>query len=215
MIDLSGSTPFAEGARRLCYQHPENTDLCVKISKPQTVEARRKHAPWYRRLRSLTAFDDNYDELKGYRQLPIFRALKDDNAQVWQHIPRCYGFAGTSLGPGLVLDYYHSNGKPAPTVQDHIAKHGMTAELQSAMQEFADFLTSSQLVTRAIIPHNIVWAADGKIKLIDGIGGRNLIPLAEFFPIPQLNVIAKRKTKRRLRDMWQRLYGDDYRKKDM
>lgn len=205
MIDLSGSTPFAEGGRRFCYRHPDNPDRCVKISKHQAVKDRRDQAPWYRRLRPLTAFDDNLDELKGYRQLPIYRALKDDRSPVWQHIPRCNGFAATSHGPGLVLDFYHSNGKPAPTVYDHITEHGVTATLVDAMQEFADFLQTSQLVTRAIIPHNIVWAADGKIKLIDGIGGRNLIPPAEFFPIPRLNIIAKRQTKRRLRDMWQRL----------
>ncbi|MDA8712544.1 PhoP regulatory network YrbL family protein [Alphaproteobacteria bacterium] len=205
MVDLSKSVPFAEGGRRICYQHPENPDLCIKVSKPDTIITRRANMPLHRRLRPLSAFDDNHDEIKGYRQLVVKRAVGDENAPLWQHVPKCYGFVETNIGLGLVSDFYHTHNKPAPTVQQLLYDNGLTPELQAALDEFAQFLSDSLLVTRAIIPHNIVFAADGRIKLIDGIGGRNLIPIAEFFPFPSYNIFAKRKAQKRIKDMWVRV----------
>lgn len=205
IIDLSDAEPFAEGGRRWCYRHPDNPDLCIKIAKQEAMRQRREDGPFYRRLRPLRAFDDNHEEIKGYRQLPVRRVLDNERAPLWLNLPRCYGFFETSLGEGLVLDYYHIDGMPAPTVQDLVRQDGMTPKIQSALEDFAAVLSTNQLVTRAIIPHNIVMAADGRIKLIDGIGGRNLIPIAEWFPFPRFNVFARRKSAQRIGDMWTRI----------
>ena len=32
MIDLSNSMPFAKGGKRACYQHPNNKNICLKIT---------------------------------------------------------------------------------------------------------------------------------------------------------------------------------------
>jgi len=32
MIDLSNSMPFAKGGNRACYQHPNNKNICLKIT---------------------------------------------------------------------------------------------------------------------------------------------------------------------------------------
>ena len=34
MINLEGVRPFAEGGNRVCYVHPNNKNLCLKVSKP-------------------------------------------------------------------------------------------------------------------------------------------------------------------------------------
>lgn len=205
IIDLSKAEPFAEGGRRWCYRHPENPDLCIKITKQEVMHKRREGGPAYRRLRPLRAFDDNHEEVKGYRQLAVRRVLNDASAPLWLHLPRCYGFVETSLGEGLVLDYYHVDGVSAPTLQQVVRENGLTPKVQSALEDFAAILSANQLVTRAIIPHNIVLAADGRVKLIDGIGGRNLIPIAESFPFPRFNVFARHKSAQRIRDMWKRI----------
>ena len=208
MIDLSKSIPFAEGGRRICFLHPDDCNLCIKIAKQDQILKRRAKAPLYRRLRPLSAFDDNMDEIKGYRQIVVRRAINDKASPLWQHIPHCYGFIDTNLGPGLVSDYYQVNGKTAPTVEKILFTEGLTSQLEKALQQFATFLHESLLVTRAILPHNLVIAADGRVKLIDGIGGRNFIPIAETFPFPHYNFIAKQKAKKRVNEMWARVEAD-------
>ena len=205
MIDLSNATPFGEGGRRICFQHPHNPDLCIKISKQDVLRQRRANAPLYRRLRPLTSFDDNHDEARGYRQLVVRRALGDDKASLWHHIPKCYGFCETTMGEGLVLDYYHSHGTPAPSIERLLGEQGLTPQLRMVLNEFAEFLQKSLLVTADIIPHNMVLAADGRVKFIDGIGSRNLIPLAEFFPYARYNIFARRKVEKHVKNMWHRV----------
>ena len=41
MINLEGVRPFAEGGNRFCYVHPDNKNLCLKISKPEVVKKMR------------------------------------------------------------------------------------------------------------------------------------------------------------------------------
>ena len=52
MISLEEVKPFAEGGNRVCYIHPNNKSMCLKISKPEVVKKMRSNAPWYKQLRS-------------------------------------------------------------------------------------------------------------------------------------------------------------------
>ena len=52
MISLEEVKPFAEGGNRVCYIHPNNKSMCLKISKPEVVKKMRSNAPWYKKLRS-------------------------------------------------------------------------------------------------------------------------------------------------------------------
>ena len=74
MINLKGVTPFAEGGNRVCYIHPDNKNLCLKVTKTEVVKKMHQNAPWYKKLRSEKSFDDNYREEKAYRQ----RAIKEN-----------------------------------------------------------------------------------------------------------------------------------------
>ena len=63
MINLEGVRPFAEGGNRVCYVHPDNKNLCLKISKPEVVKKMRANAPWYKKFRSERAhMSDNEEE---------------------------------------------------------------------------------------------------------------------------------------------------------
>ena len=67
MINLDRVRPFAEGGNRVCYIHPDNKSLCLKISKLEAVRKMRSNAPWYKRLRSERSFDDNFREESAYQ----------------------------------------------------------------------------------------------------------------------------------------------------
>ena len=42
MISLEEVKPFAEGGNRVCYIHPNNKSMCLKISKPEVVKKMRQ-----------------------------------------------------------------------------------------------------------------------------------------------------------------------------
>ena len=52
MIDLSNSKPFANGGNRACYQHPNNKNICLKITHAGLPQKLKKTAPWYKKYRS-------------------------------------------------------------------------------------------------------------------------------------------------------------------
>ena len=80
MIDLSGSTPFAEGGNRKCFIHPAQSDRCLKVIHPGLLEKIIKNKPWYKKLRSKDSFDDNLREQEAYKQ----KALTVNNPEVWK-----------------------------------------------------------------------------------------------------------------------------------
>ena len=72
MINLDGVQPFAEGGNRRCYVHPENSYRCLKVTIQDQSKIAKQNAPWYKKFRSESTFDDNIREQKAYAQ----RALK-------------------------------------------------------------------------------------------------------------------------------------------
>ena len=77
MINLDGVQPFAEGGNRRCYVHPENNYRCLKVTIQDQSKIAKENAPWYKKFRSESTFDDNIREQKAYAQ----RALKKDNPE--------------------------------------------------------------------------------------------------------------------------------------
>ena len=75
MINLNDVTPFAQGGNRMCFDHPEIIDRCLKVSFEGQSEKVKKNAAWYKKLRSAESFDDNLREQSAYQQ----RSLKINN----------------------------------------------------------------------------------------------------------------------------------------
>ena len=94
MINLEGVRPFAEGGNRVCYIHPDNKNLCLKISKQEVIKKIRSNAPWYKKLRSEKSFDDNFREERAYQQ----RAVEENPQKIWRHLARWHEFVETSKG---------------------------------------------------------------------------------------------------------------------
>ena len=81
-----------------------------------------------------------------------------------------------------------------------------TEEIKESINVFEKWLLDNLILTKNIIPHNLVIKKDSNelvIKIIDGIGSKAFIPLPEYF-----NFFAKRYVKRRIELMWSRINWD-------
>ncbi|UHQ56932.1 YrbL family protein [Microbulbifer sp. YPW16] len=205
MIDLSGQKPFASGGNRHCYRHPSDAGKCVKVMRTGRIDELRNRAPWYKRLAGNDRFDDNLRELAGYRQ----RALRHvgDNSPVWRHLARWYGLVDTSEGTAavsqLILD---DSGNPAPTLESYLQQHGLDAPITAALEQFAQWLWETRVLTKNILPHNlVVRMRDGtpELVLIDGLGRATLLPFPEWFEFSNRHYIQ-----RRIQRMWRRIHWE-------
>lgn len=180
MLELTDDLIFAKGGRRVCYVHPYDSGKCVKILGPNGDPCkRRRKAPWYKKLRPLAMFDDNRREVKS------FKVLERHGSAVWDHFPRCYGIEETCCGPGMVTDLIRNEDDCVSlTVHEYILKNGQTPELQSALNEFFEFLKREVVITRDILDHNMIVreASSGlTIMMIDGFGSSESIPFSIWF----------------------------------
>ena len=184
MISLEEVKPFAEGGNRVCYIHPDNKNLCLKISKSEVIKKMRSNAPWYKKLRSENSFDDNYREERAYQQ----RAIKKNPQKIWKHLAKWYGMVETSIGLASETELIRDNkNNIAITLEKYLFTYGMTDEIKEALKDFESWLRSTLVLTKNIIPHNIVLGyEDDKIilKIVDGLGSKSYLPFtytSDFF----------------------------------
>ena len=202
MINLEGVRPFAEGGNRFCYVHPDNKNLCLKISKPEVVKKMRSNAPWYKKLRSEQSFDDNFREENAYQQ----RAIKKNPKKIWRHLARWHEFVETSKGLASCTELITNNDKVALNLEEYLFSKGRTSEINIALKEFEMFLKETKLLTKNIIPHNLAVKENDSgltLKIIDGLGCMSFIPLPEIS-----DAFAKRYIKRRIELMYSRIEWD-------
>ena len=203
MINLDGLQPFAEGGNRQCFIHPNNSYRCLKVSLEEQSKKVKQNAPWYKKLRSEKSFDDNLRERKAYDQ----RALRKDNSDKWKHLAKWYGMVETSIGPASETELIRDNqNNIASTLEAYLFSYGMTDEIKIALDEFESWLRSSLVLTKNIIPHNVVLGYESEkivLKIIDGLGSKSYLPLTQVS-----DVFAKRYVERRIELMRSRINWD-------
>ena len=202
MIKLDGVLPFAEGGNRMCFVHPHNPNRCLKVIHPGILTKIRRSKPWYKQLRSTKSFDDNLREQNAYNQ----KALGSDNPEIWNHLAKWYGMVETSIGIASETELIRNNGDIAETLEEYLFRDGLTNEIKNAIEEFHTWLRDYLVLTKNLIPHNLVLTSQEgklKIKIIDGLGSQ------AFFPLPSYsNIFAKRYVNRRIELMWSRINWD-------
>ena len=202
MINLEGVRPFAEGGNRVCYTHPDNKNLCLKISKQEVIKKIRSNAPWYKKLRPEKSFDDNFREERAYQQ----RAVKENPQKIWRHLARWHKFVETSKGLASCTELITNNDKVALNLEEYLFSKGRNSEINIALKEFEMFLKETKLLTKNIIPHNLAVKENDSgltLKIIDGLGCMSFIPLPEIS-----DAFAKRYIKRRIELMYSRIEWD-------
>mgnify|MGYP003316034660 FL=1 len=202
MIDLNGLTPFAEGGNRKCFIHPDNPDRCLKVIHPGLLQKIRNNKPWYKRFRSLESFDDNLREEVAYKQ----KALRSNNPNIWNHLAKWYGKTETSLGIASETELIKNDNQIAETLESYLFKNGLTDEIKDSIENFHHWLRNNLVLTKNLIPHNLVLKKENNslnIKIIDGLGSQAFIPFPSYSKF-----FAKRYVERRIELMWSRINWD-------
>ena len=99
-----------------------------------------------------------------------------------------------------------NNNEIAETLENYLFREGLTDEIKLAIESFEIWLRKHRVLTKNIIPHNIVLKKiDGAItlKIIDGLGCSSFIPLPKYS-----KYFAKRYVERRISLMWSRINWD-------
>lgn len=195
---LKGSRPFGVGGRRLCFVHPGNSQLCVKVARSDVdLTARGGQSIIPKQWRRV--YDNNTHEQAVLNSL--FARLGD---VARQFVPQCYGMVKTDLGDGLVLDLIRdADGGISRSIRELVGRGMALESLRPAFEEFGQALLKYHVVTRKLLDHNIVvqQRADGhqQLFLIDGLGDPAWIPLTRW-----IHAVAEMRIKKNLHAAWLR-----------
>jgi len=166
------------------------------------LEKIKKNKPWYKRVRSLESFDDNLREENAYQQ----KAITNGDSNIWDHLAKWYGMQETDIGMASETELIKNDGEIADTLESYLFKNGMTNEIKNSIAIFQEWLRESLVLTKNLIPHNLVIKQHNDeilIKIIDGLGSQAFVPLPSYS-----NFFAKRYIERRIELMNSRIKWD-------
>lgn len=174
-LNLNNCKPFAQGYNRYCFQHPNNPDRCVKVIRPENIKARYRRQSPVKRVLGTARLNDNVQELKAHTQPAIRQLLRvSKESIVWSHLPRFYGSVETTLGTANESEIIRcADGSVAPTLESLIRGKKVTPELQEAISRFEAWLADTRILTRNLLPHNLVVtdrSGQSELFLVDGLG---------------------------------------------
>lgn len=181
ILSLKAHTPFAVGGTRLCFVHPDDSSKCVKVlRRDRTPQERRKLTTGIKKYRSLKHWDDQSKELIAYRQL-----LNRNSDTVWQHIPEFFGSVETDLGLGIITRVFRNFDGQFPRNLETEVPLGVDAILKEGLFEFKRWLRQELIITRDLLPHNIIVVRDSakhcRLMIVDGLGNSEWIPVSTWF----------------------------------
>ena len=203
MINLDGVSSFAKGGNRRCYVSPMNPKRCLKVLHENLLDKLKENSAWYKRLGKNAGLDDNLRERDAYNQRAISSPI---NSSVWNHLAKWYGMVETNLGPASETELILNNGEIAETLETYLFREGLTPEIQEAVKTFETWLRTHLVLTKNIIPHNVVIKKENGsliLVIIDGLGCKSFIPLPKYS-----RFFARIYVERRIKSMWSRIHWD-------
>ena len=96
----------------------------------------------------------------------------------------------TDIGMASETELIKNDGEIADTLESYLFKNGMTNEIKNSIAIFQEWLRESLVLTKNLIPHNLVIKQHNDeilIKIIDGLGSQAFVPLPSYS-----NFFAKR-----------------------
>lgn len=203
MINLDGVSSFAKGGNRRCYVSPINPKRCLKVLHENLLDKLKENSAWYKRLGNNAGLDDNLRERDAYNQRAISSPI---NSSVWNHLARWHGMVETNLGPASETELILNDGEIAETLETYLFREGLTSEIQEALKTFETWLRTHLVLTKNIIPHNVVIKKENSsliLVIIDGLGCKSFIPLPKYS-----RFFARIYVERRIKLMWSRIHWD-------
>ena len=203
MINLDGVSSFAKGGNRRCYVSPINPKRCLKVLHENLLDKLKENSAWYKCLGKNAGLDDNLRERDAYNQRAISSPI---NSSVWNHLAKWYGMVETNLGPASETELILNDGEIAETLETYLFREGLTPEIQEALKTFETWLRTHLVLTKNIIPHNVVIKKENGsliLVIIDGLGCKSFIPLPKYS-----RFFARIYVERRIKLMWSRIHWD-------
>ena len=203
MINLDGVSTFAKGGNRRCYVSPINPKRCLKVLHENLLDKLKENSAWYKRLGNNAGLDDNLRERDAYNQRAISSPI---NSSVWNHLAKWYGMVETNLGTASETELILNDGEIAETLETYLFREGLTPEIQEALKTFETWLRTHLVLTKNIIPHNVVIKKENSsliLVIIDGLGCKSFIPLPKYS-----RFFARIYVERRIKLMWSRIHWD-------
>jgi len=172
MLFVDQEAVVGRGSHRVCYRHPENEGLCVKVEYVANTKASIREKRYY--------------------------ALLKKRHYSWRLIPKHHGTVQTDLGQAEVFDLvrdYH--GQVSSTLSHYLAQRTFlnSRRLREAFYEFKHKLLSDALNTHKLHPDNIVVRDDKDrytLLIIDDLGNSEFLPISSY-----LRYFAAKKIRRR------------------
>lgn len=192
-VKLDQLTPFAIGGTRLCFVHPDDSNKCIKVLRAdRTPQTRRQLTKGIKKLRPAKHWDDQQKELSAYRHL-----LARETPTLWRHIPEFFGSVETDLGLGIVTRIFRNFDGNFPRNLEQEVPKGIDDSLKNGIENFKSWLRQELVVTRDLLPHNIIVVRDSsqhcRLLIVDGLGNSEWIPVSTWF-----RSFARRKIERKI-----------------
>jgi hypothetical protein len=177
MIELSTRTPIAIGQLRQIFEHPSDSDLLIKVVRPEAIAARWGGARrWYKRIPRALHYTGYVRELKEY--IAIQARTPHGNPP----IARMVGVVHTDMGLGLVSEKVRDDhGAAGPTLAKLYEQHGGYAPwVEDALAVFLRDLQACNVIVGDLHAWNLVYGSDSRggprLVLVDGFGEKNIVP---------------------------------------
>lgn len=173
MLEFLNWPIVGSGSERICYRDPYNPLRCIKVSKKtQSKQTRR--------------------ELKYYKYL-------EKRKISYLHIPKFYRQIDEDELIGLEVEFIcQQNGERAPDLHEYFKKplteHEIT-NFYKALEKLKRYLVTNNIIPCDLVLSNflVLTTPEGiKITLVDGLGGAELFPISNYFP-----VLGRRKIERK------------------
>lgn len=163
MLEFLNWPIIGSGAERVCYRDPNDPARCIKVSKKaQSKQTRR--------------------ELKYYQYL----ATKNIS---YSHIPQFYRTVDEGDYIGLEMEYVcNPDGESAPDLHKYLKRPLTDEEIDAfylALEQLKQYLITNNVVPCDLVMSNflVLTLPEGiKIMMVDGLGGAEVIPFANYIP---------------------------------
>ncbi|MFP4350138.1 MAG: YrbL family protein [Thermodesulfobacteriota bacterium] len=160
MIFLEENILISQGDDRLCYQHPEAPDKCIKITYSQNPVQSRKEAAYYQHL--------------------ISRKVS------FRRLSRFYGRIPTNKGKGYVFELIRDyDGNISKTLLHYLGTDsGSVPRIRRDLPRLKNYLVEEGIMVRDLKAENLVYqrldGPTGKLIIIDGVGNNEFLPVCNW-----------------------------------
>jgi hypothetical protein len=181
MLEIT-KKPFGMGKERICFVHPEDPRLAIKIARQGNSERWRREIRFYRKLQKRGGIHD-------------------------RHVPGFHGLCETNHGTGIVVDLIRNyDGEIARPLDWFLAQGYPIEDFEPSLEEMRQsFLRNLIVFNRDMTVGSLLVqklsATKARLVAIDGLGDVVAIDWLDFFPF-----LVRRKIERRWRHFIEGVY---------